>query len=880
MLPRVPKGARVAVAEGYCTILDQVIETNSTFSWARLFGFAYSALKRPPKAPSVEAHQPSLATVVRNQVNRYVSAPILPSQDDTNNNPMGSGSKAEVPLANRVAAKLADCDIKGAIRIIASEDSFAGYGIEVTQALQAKHPPAPDDVTLLAAPDADTPPFQATKEQVMEALNSFPASSGSGLDGIRPNHLVSLTCKGSGAAGERLKTSITNFCNHVISGRVPEAIRHLFYGASLCALAKKDGGIRPIAVGNSLRRLATKVVLSPITAELREQLQPTQLGVGTPAGCEAALRATRAFIEGSNSPKIILKIDLKNAFNTIRRDRILTAVRENIPEAYSLFHQAYGAESTLYHGRASFSSATGLQQGDPAGPALFSLTIDELIKSLSAELNVWYLDDGTMGDTADKVLDDLDSLVVGFPELGAELNGSKCELSFINHTEEQQARIIQLFQLRLPSIKIIPIDQLDLLGSPLTDAGVPRLLEEKQSILECITSRLEQIDAHPALILLKNCFAMPKLMYILRTSTAYKFPESLKALDESIRKSLTGITNTDISETSWQQARLPVRFGGLGVRTSEHLSACAFLASHYTTEGLVARILGPVNLDRRPDPEDALARWQRLVGESPPPTDKTRQKAWDELVCTQQFSQLLDNADQVARARLLAAKMEESGAWLHALPTPTLGTLMDDECLRIAVALRVGARICEQHRCRCGAAVDVLGHHPLSCRYSAGRRPRHAALNDVIKRALSTAGIPSNLEPPGLDRGDGRRPDGMTVFPFKNGKSLVWDATCSDTFAATHILHSAVRPAYAANLAETNEVAKYRNLSERFIFQPIAMETTGVFGNTTRTFLKELGRRMASETGDKREGAWLRQRVSFAVARGNMQCIVASVKQL
>ena len=198
--------------------------------------------------------------------------------------------------------------------------------------------------------------------------------------------------------------------------------------------------------------------------------------------------------------------------------------------------------------------------------------------------------------------------------------------------------------------------------------------------------------------------------------------------------------------------------------------------------------------------------------------------------------------------------------------------------MRITVALRVGARICEQHRCRCGAAVDELGHHPLSCQYSAGRHPRHAALNDIVKRALTTAGIPSNLEPPGLDRGDGRRPDGMTVFPFKNGKPIVWDATCTDTFAETNILHCAVQPAYAANAAEAKKRNKYQNLTDRYLFQPIAVETTGVFGDNTRTFLKELGRRMAAETGDRREGAWLRQRISIAVARGNTQCIVASVK--
>ena len=115
---------------------------------------------------------------------------------------------------------------------------------------------------------------------------------------------------------------------------------------------------------------------------------------------------------------------------------------------------------------------------------------------------------------------------------------------------------------------------------------------------------------------------------------------------------------------------------------------------------------------------------------------------------------------------------------------------------------------------------------------------------------------------------------------FKNGKPLVWDSTCSDTFAASNVLHTALQTAYAADLAEANKRQKYQLLTDRYIFQPVAVETTGVIGSTTKAFLKELGRRMASETGDIHEGAWLRQRLSFAVARGNAQCIIASAKSI
>ena len=46
-------------------------------------------------------------------------------------------------------------------------------------------------------------------------------------------------------------------------------------------------------------------------------------------------------------------------------------------------------------------------------------------------------------------------------------------------------------------------------------------------------------------------------------------------------------------------------------------------------------------------------------------------------------------------------------------------------------------------------------------------------LNNVVKRALDYAGFPAQLEPTGLDRGDGKRPCGLTVFPFESGKCLI-----------------------------------------------------------------------------------------------------------
>ena len=83
-------------------------------------------------------------------------------------------------------------------------------------------------------------------------------------------------------------------------------------------------------------------------------------------------------------------------------------------------------------------------------------------------------------------------------------------------------------------------------------------------------------------------------------------------------------------------------------------------------------------------------------------------------------------------------------------------------------AKQPGIAICHPHKCcSCGADVDALGTHGLSCRYSSVRHCRHATVNDSVKRSLDSARIPSHLEPLGLYRSDGRRPDGNCENCFK-----------------------------------------------------------------------------------------------------------------
>jgi hypothetical protein len=131
-----------------------------------------------------------------------------------------------------------------------------------------------------------------------------------------------------------------------------------------------------------------------------------------------------------------------------------------------------------------------------------------------------------------------------------------------------------------------------------------------------------------------------------------------------------------------------------------------------------------------------------------------------------------------------------------------------------------------------------LSHHGLSCVKSAGRISRHSCLNDILKRAFSFANIPCILVPTGVLRDDGKRPDGITIIPWKKGKSLVWDFTCNDTLASSYLSKSSISPKSAANLADLKK-RKYKSLSDNYFFVAFSVETLGPWSNDALSLLNE-----------------------------------------
>ena len=146
----------------------------------------------------------------------------------------------------------------------------------------------------------------------------FPVSQKSMLSGLSPmGQLVALMAYGpniwkilqaalhAGKGGPTLLAALTAFVNLVLTGGTPPSIRPFFFGATLTALEKKGGGIRPIAVGCTLRRLVAKVASASVREAMVELLAPHQLGFGVKKGAEAAVHAARLYLHNLSSDKAL-----------------------------------------------------------------------------------------------------------------------------------------------------------------------------------------------------------------------------------------------------------------------------------------------------------------------------------------------------------------------------------------------------------------------------------------------------------------------------------------------------------------------------------------------------------------------------------------------
>ena len=117
-----------------------------------------------------------------------------------------------------------------------------------------------------------------------KALRSFPARTGCGASGLHAQHLKDALRTGTSDANKEASRCITAVVKHMLEGRLPQEFAPFVTMAPLMALAKPNGGVRPIAVGEIWRRLASKVAMRQVRGGAAAVLEPEQVGVYTQGG--------------------------------------------------------------------------------------------------------------------------------------------------------------------------------------------------------------------------------------------------------------------------------------------------------------------------------------------------------------------------------------------------------------------------------------------------------------------------------------------------------------------------------------------------------------------------------------------------------------------
>ncbi len=186
-------------------------------------------------------------------------------------------------------------------------------------------------------------------------------------------------------------------------------------------------GVRPIAVGETVRRLISRLYCTSVRAFLPDIFIPEgKVGVGVKGGLKAAVHATRHTIDQLHYTEdvCILKIDFQNAFNECNRNTFLTHLESELPELFNCAYWCYYYHSAqLRFGHHALLSTSGVQQGDPLGPLLFSLTLSELLKMIKIPEEVKLnLDDGVLIGPRPMIADILSQIQNQGKQFGLLLN--------------------------------------------------------------------------------------------------------------------------------------------------------------------------------------------------------------------------------------------------------------------------------------------------------------------------------------------------------------------------------------------------------------------------------------------------------------------------
>jgi hypothetical protein len=955
LLDALPRSVARPVGAALAALCEAAAARNDDLAWSRLLVFPKLVLRRPSTPGAV-------AAVIEERIRRFSAGdlgsllheaardadalatarattgadPSFPIEDDFGGRVVSRALSTDATAETVGLRTLRRADrlvrqrrlSKAAAALSAAK--VAPVDDATTEAMQAKHPRGP---VVPPPPPRMAVAVRLTPKAVTKALRGFQAGTAPGPSGLSVQHLADCVA----LPGSPLIEPLRALCQTMLVQRAPAGVQPTLFGARLVALVKKDGGLRPIACGEILRRLAGKVLCSVCKPALAKTLLPVgQVGVGVRAGIEGLYFAARQAGERVGRDFACLKLDLVNAFNEVSREAVLAAVAADCPDALPYATSACCEHSWLFFGDRRILSAQGVQQGDPMGPAFFSLALATLWRRLpdaiAERLDVrgFYLDDGFLAGPPDALRAALDFLLAEGPPVGLRLNLAKSE--FIGTADVAAAMFADTTHTD-PS-------NWELLGAPCgsaaaRDAWLDRLAGRIEAKVQ-VMARLP--TTHTAFALVRDCGAAQLSGFVARMLGPHPV---LERLDVATRAALSHAffgPGSVFGDVEWAQLTTPLRHGGCGIRVSARHAAIAHVAC-FAFAGDVARSVCrlPEVAAPLPTADDGVI----VVPATPPSPLELPQSVQDCQACpfvaeypsvqelflrfattgkldknalpealrrtTAQhaLSRLLEEAraekhgavmaavSREAAARVSSVTAKHSGAWLYGVagiaePTAWMSDAEFDVALRYRLGMPTAPADAVCGLCRAVPA-GINGEHVLCCKNGGLRTLMHHAVARQIHAMASEALLNAVLEPTLPLAGTARvRADiavdhivgqGTTTFldvavtcPTQPSSVAAAAATPGGAAAQYADLHK--EPKYAAAMATLNAGRP----TDRYAFRALVVDTFGAWDPRALEVLRRIAAAWGRRAAARRTSAMqvLMHRVSFAVARGVARVLLAS----
>lgn len=740
----------------------------------------------------------------------------------------------------------------------------------VIEILKEKHPSsAPPTKACLDQLNTTTPPSvepvifnNIDEESIYRAAKYTKGSAGpSGMDSDAWRRI--LCSKSFGGASKDLCYAVALLARRLCTEFVdPYSIEDLI-ACRLIPLDKNHGqGIRPIGIGEVLRRIIGRSITTLLKPDVVNAVGPLQLSAGQEGGCEAAVHAMRAMYEDDDSEGALF-VDASNAFNSLNRIESLLQIRYICPEFSTFLINTYRIPAKLYisGSKGNFIySEEGTTQGDNTASSFYSLGVTPLVKELASTScrQLWYADDAAAGDTIEKLRTWWDTLNAKGPQLGYFPNADKTWLIVKSHFHDKAKDAFEG-----TGVKISTNGQ-KYLGSPIgTDQFVESFVSDK--VDRWTKELLELVDIskrEPQLAYAAYIYGLSKRwLFLMRTTP--NISNYIQPLESCITLHfIPTLIDRFQPSTHRRLFSLPAKLGGLGIFDPTEV---ADRENEYSIKATASMVQSIFNQEPTYTRTPTHTNSSNTVKQAIKLEKATRNR--------EEFDSLSNSSDEVTRRGLELLVEKGASSWLTSLPIQNLGAILNKQEFKDALCLRYNLPVPGMPKfCSCGKANNV--NHALICMRGGYSAMRHDHLRNTVAGLLSEVCKDVVTEPHLIHDPSGRLGENARLDISARG---VWSGL-DRTFVDVRVFHPGAdsyvnsTPESIYKRHENEKKTKYlRHVTEveKATFTPLVFSTSGGQGPEATLFHKKLASLIAKKRNILYSEAifYVRRRIRFSILR-------------